>query len=284
MPQTVAPAATATGAKSFPARILGVIFAPRAAYADVAARPRWLGAMLVVLLVTGGSTFAFLSTEIGKNAMLDQQRQTMESFGVKLNEQAIQRMEEGAGARPTSARSARRCSCRSRRSPSPASRSRSSTRCSAATRRFKQVFAIVVYSGVILVARGDVRAAARLRARNACRVRRRSSVFLPFLEENSFLARFLGSIDLVRVWWFVSLSIGLAVLYRKRTGPIAVTLLVVYAAIALVDRRHPVGAIRSLDVAQERIHRHRRRARRPAPSSARTSTSRRTRGCRSRPT
>jgi hypothetical protein len=60
------------------------------------------------------------------------------------------------------------------------------------------------------------------------------SVFLPFLEENSFVARFLGSIDLVRVWWFVSLSIGLGVLYRRRTGPIAVTLLTVYAAIALV--------------------------------------------------
>ena len=50
----------------------------------------------------------------------------------------------------------------------------------------------------------------------------------------SFLARLLGSIDLVRVWWFVSLSIGLAVLYRKRTGPIAVTVLVVYAVIAVV--------------------------------------------------
>jgi len=57
---------------------------------------------------------------------------------------------------------------------------------------------------------------------------------MPFHEENSFLTRFLGSIDLIRVWWFVSLSIGLGVLYRKRTGPIAVTLLVVYAAIALV--------------------------------------------------
>src|SRR5580765_8627881 len=100
MPQTVAPAVSGTAAKGFPARILGVIFAPRATYADVAARPAWLGAMLVVLVLTGGSTFAFLSTEIGKNAMLDQQRQTMESFGVKMNDQAMQRMEEGAARAP----------------------------------------------------------------------------------------------------------------------------------------------------------------------------------------
>src|SRR5437870_12116765 len=97
MAPTVAPDAPGTAAKSLPARILGVIFTPTATYADVAAHPRFLGALLAVRLVTSGSTFAFLSTDVGKNAMLDQQRQTMESFGVKLNEQAMQRMEEGAG-------------------------------------------------------------------------------------------------------------------------------------------------------------------------------------------
>ena len=82
MPQTIAPDVTVSGAKSLPARILGVIFTPKAAYADVAARPHSFAALVVVLLLTGGSTFAFLSTDIGKNAMLDQQRQTMESCGV----------------------------------------------------------------------------------------------------------------------------------------------------------------------------------------------------------
>jgi len=58
--------------KSLAARLLGVIVSPRATYADVAARPRALGAILVILLLAGASTFAFLSTEIGQNAMLDQ--------------------------------------------------------------------------------------------------------------------------------------------------------------------------------------------------------------------
>jgi hypothetical protein len=48
------------------------------------------------------------------------------------------------------------------------------------------------------------------------------------------VARFLGSIDLIWIWWFVSLAIGLGVLFRKRTGPIAITMLGLYAAIALV--------------------------------------------------
>jgi FtsH-binding integral membrane protein len=60
------------------------------------------------------------------------------------------------------------------------------------------------------------------------------AVFFPFLDDASFAARLLGSIDLFLVWWFISLAIGLGVLYRRRTTPIATTLLVVYASIGLV--------------------------------------------------
>jgi hypothetical protein len=239
MPQTVAPAVSGAAAKGFPARILGVIFTPRAAYADVAARPAWLGAMLVVLVLTGGSTFAFLSTEIGKNAMLDQQRQTMESFGVKLNEQAMQRMEEGAARAPYFALISQAVFLPVAALAVAGIALAVFNALLGGDARFKQVFAIVVYSGVIL-ALGALFVLPLDYARETMSSPTTLSVFLPFLEENSFVARFLGSIDLIRVWWFVSLSIGLAVLYRKRTGPIAVTLLGVYAVIALV-----VAAIQS---------------------------------------
>ena len=239
MPQTVAPAVSGTAAKGFPARILGVIFAPRTTYADVAARPAWLGAMLVVLVLTGGSTFAFLSTEIGKNAMLDQQRQTMESFGVKLNEQAMQRMEEGAGRAPYFAVISQAVFLPVAALAVAGIALAIFNAILGGDARFKQVFAIVVFSGVILAV-GAIFVLPLDYARETMSSPTTLSVFLPFLEENSFLARFLGSIDLIRVWWFVSLSIGLAVLYRKRTGPIAVTMLVVYAVIALV-----VAAIQS---------------------------------------
>ena len=239
MPQTAPPAVSGTAAKGFPGRILGVIFAPRATYADVAARPAWLGAMLVVLALTGGSTFAFLSTEIGKNAMLDQQRQTMESFGVKLNEQAMQRMEEGAARAPYFAVISQAVFLPVAALAVAGIALAVFNALLGGDARFKQVFAIVVYSGVIL-SLGAIFVLPLDYARETMASPTTLSVFLPFLEENSFLARFLGSIDLIRVWWFVSLSIGLAVLYRKRTGPIAVTMLVVYAVIALV-----VAAIQS---------------------------------------
>src|SRR3954469_7682273 len=94
MTQTL-PATPAVPAKSLPARIAGVVFAPRATYAAVAAQPRWLGALLVIVVLGGAVTFAFLSTDVGKAAMLDQQVRTMESFGMKVPEAAYQRMEQG---------------------------------------------------------------------------------------------------------------------------------------------------------------------------------------------
>ena len=98
---------------------------------------------------------------------------------------------------------------------------------------FKQAFAIVAHSGVVLsVAQlfGLPLAYARQTLSSATNL----GVFAPFLDESSFAARLLGAIDLFIVWWMISLAIGLAVLYRKRTGPIAATLLVLYVAIGIV--------------------------------------------------
>jgi hypothetical protein len=60
------------------------------------------------------------------------------------------------------------------------------------------------------------------------------SVFLPMLDESSFVAKFLGTIDLFLIWWVVVLAIGLGVLYRRKTGPIATGLFVVYGIVAII--------------------------------------------------
>ena len=81
MAQTMTADAAATKGKSLPARVAGVIFSPRATYADVAARPRVLGLLAVVMLVIVAATFTFLSTEVGQQASLDNQVRQMEAFG-----------------------------------------------------------------------------------------------------------------------------------------------------------------------------------------------------------
>jgi hypothetical protein len=55
----------------------------------------------------------------------------------------------------------------------------------------------------------------------------------PMLDENGMLAKMLGSIDFFRLWWLVSLSIGLGVLYKRPTRGIAVSLIGIYVVVAV---------------------------------------------------
>ena len=57
---------------------------------------------------------------------------------------------------------------------------------------------------------------------------------LPMIPDQSFLGHFLGAIDVFMIWYIVILAIGLAVLYRRRTQPIAISLFGFYAVIAIV--------------------------------------------------
>ena len=236
MAEAVAPSLTAAAVpKGLLARIFGVLVAPRATYADVAARPRWLAVFAVVLLVMATGSIILFSTDVGKEALLDQQVSAMEGFGIKIPDQAYQQMEQNL-SRPIT--------------PYLTAASQVVfvpiialiiaglamgifTAILGGDATFKQVFSIVAHAGVVGVvqqlfvypldyARGSLSSPTNL------------AVFLPFLDEKTFPARLLGSIDLFLIWWLVNLAIGLGVLYKRRTGPIAVGLLSVYLAIALI--------------------------------------------------
>ena len=229
--KTVSPAAPA---KSLPARFVGVLFAPRATYAAVAAQPRWLGMFLTVFLVSASAATALMSTEVGRNALLDQQIASTESFsGRPMTQAQIDRMEQfskyavyttpvfqfvflvlggllisGIAFAVFNAMLGGDAS-------------------------FKQVFAIVAHSGVVLAVL-SLFTTPLAYARESMSSATNLGVFLPFLDDSSFVARLLGSIDLVFIWWIFSLAIGLGVLYRKRTAPIVTSLLALYVAIGAI--------------------------------------------------
>ena len=229
-----APGATpATAPLSLPARVLGVLFSPRRTDADVAAHPRGVGVFIVIVALTSAVGTAFLSTEVGRNAVIDQQITQSEAYGRQLNQTQIDRIEQIStyykylvpifqllglifAALLISGLSFAVFS---------AALGSDST--------FRQTFAVVVHSGVVLIvqslfstplayARGTLSSATSL------------AVFAPFLEDRSFAARLLGSVDLFQIWWIMSLAIGLGVLSRKRTAPIATSLIVIYLAIGVV--------------------------------------------------
>jgi len=55
---------------------------------------------------------------------------------------------------------------------------------------------------------------------------------VPMLDENSFLARFLGVTSVFTIWGIIVLAIGLAVLYRRKTRNIAIGLFTAYVVVA----------------------------------------------------
>ena len=54
---------------------------------------RWLGALAVVLVVTGVGVGTLTSTEVGRRVFLDQQITMMESFGRRPNDAQVLQME-----------------------------------------------------------------------------------------------------------------------------------------------------------------------------------------------
>jgi hypothetical protein len=220
-------------AKSLPARFLGILFAPRATYAEVAARPRWLGIFLTVFFLSAAASVALLSTEVGRNAVIDQQIAARESFGRPMTQAEIDRVEQFAPyfVYITPAFQLLGLSAIGLVVAGVSFAVFNAMLGGDAT--FKQVFAIVCHSGAVLAALSFFTTPLAY-VRESLSSATNLGVFLPFLDESSFLARMLGSIDLIFIWWMLSLAIGLGVLYRKRTAPIAITMLAVYAAIAVI--------------------------------------------------
>jgi hypothetical protein len=66
------------------------------------------------------------------------------------------------------------------------------------------------------------------------------AAFFPFLDEMTFMARLLGGIDLFLIWTFINLAIGVGVLYKRKTAPIAIGMLAIYVSIVLI-----VAAVRT---------------------------------------
>ena len=223
----------APAGKSLPARLFGVLMSPRAAYADIVARPRWFGALAVVVIVSAAAVFTFMSTDVGQRAGLEMQVRQMESFGRTMTDAQYQRMEQFAGMAKYFGAAGQLVTLPVMALVIAGLAFAVFNAALGGDATFKQVYAVVAHSG-ILIAVQQLFTLPLDYARETLSSPTNLAVFLPFLDESSFLARMLGSIDLFVIWWAINVSIGFAVLYRKRTGPIATTLIVIYVTIGLV--------------------------------------------------
>jgi hypothetical protein len=238
---SVTPSPTsAPPARGLAARVVGVLTSPRATYADIAARPRWLGVMLAVMAATILPVMWLLQTEVGRRAGIDMQVQALESFGQTVTDEQYRQMERMAPYAGYFTAASQMVAFPVVTLVIAGAVFGVFNGALGADATFRQVFAVVAFSSVVTGLRTLFSTPLNY-ARESMSSPTTLSATLPFFEDNTFAARLLGSIDLFLIWWIVSLAIGLGVLYKRRTAPIATTMLIVYGAIALA-----IAAVRSV--------------------------------------
>jgi len=213
-------------------RIIGVLLSPRSTYAAVAAKPRWFGVMLVVVLVGGLAQGLFLSSELGQKLALDQQIKAMESFGFNVTDQIYDQMERGMKRAAITTPIAQAIFVPIIIALEAGLFVVVLSLLMGGAGTFKQVYAVVAHSSVIVALQQVFTTALSYASEKLAGAN--LGIFVPMLDEKNIVTLFLGSIDLFFVWATISVAIGLGVLYRRRTGPIATTLLGIYVVIALI--------------------------------------------------
>jgi hypothetical protein len=214
------------------ARLVGVIFSPRDTYAAVAARPRAAAVLALITVLMASAQFAFLSTVLGQDLALEQQVRSMEAFGVTVSDEQYSQMQTQMQYAPYINAATLLVFIPLINAMVAGILLVVFTMLLGGAGTFKQVNATVAHAGVIpllqqLFGLPLTYASGELSGANL-------GVFVPMLEEDSFPVLFLGTVDLFLVWWCISLAIGIGVLYKRRTGPVATGLIGLYVLIALV--------------------------------------------------
>lgn len=219
------------------ARLIGVLFSPKETFAAVVARPRWLAVMVVTLVMSSAAYYVILSSQDMQDAIVDQQVRAMESRGNVVSDQQIANIERFIGYLPVGYAVGIFVLGPLFGAAIAGIVTGIFTTLMGGNGTFKQVFAVMNHAGFIpaisalfiagMLAVGAKPIGARPPGANL-------GVFLPMLEDTSFLAVMLRSIDMFLLWWMVVLAIGLGVLYKRRTGPIATTFIGLYIVIALL--------------------------------------------------
>jgi hypothetical protein len=231
MSETTAPS-TALPDKGLVARTIGVIMSPRETFEVIAAKPRWLGMLVVVTVLTSVLLGGFLATSVGQQAYIDKAQQG-NPFGGTPSEQQMKATEKIASYMPyilgggslvigplfTALMAGIAFAIFGAFGGGQAT--------------YKQVFSVFTHAGVIGVL-GQLVVTPVNYLRETMESPMNLAVFFPMLDAGSFLAKVLGSVELFRVWWVMVLAIVLAVIYRKKTRSVAIGLFALYAIIAVV--------------------------------------------------
>jgi hypothetical protein len=223
---------------SFAARVYGVIRRPRVTFSTIVQRPSWVPVLTATTAVMFLCGIAFLRTDVGQQALVDQWERTSTAFGQTVDDEGYAQMERTARSGAFEVFYAATTALASgpalvvvvsallfvllKRGDRPGSRP-----------SFLQVLAVASYASVILALR-QVVATPIDYLRESIASPTTLVQFFPMLDEASPLARFLGIMDLFVIWWIVVLAVGVSVVYQRSTRSLALVFTGAYVVLALL--------------------------------------------------
>jgi Yip1 domain len=223
---------------SLAARVFGVIRRPRVTFSAIVQAPSWAPVLAATTAVTFLCGIAFLRTDVGQQALVDQWERTATAFGQPVDDEGYAQMELTARSAAFDMVYAAVTALASgpafvfavagmlfvvlKRRGRPGSRP-----------SFVQVLAVVSYASVILALRQIVATPLDYVRESIASPTTLVQLF-SMLDEASPVARFLGIVDLFVIWWIVVLAIGVSILYQRSTRNVALVFTGAYVALALL--------------------------------------------------
>ena len=205
-----------------------MVRSPRATLTLAVSNPRSLDLAVLIVAISAACSAGFLMTRVGQLAALDHQVRQLESFGADITDQQYDTLRAIVPYRPVISAAfivmgwpimwvivARVLLWFGRRA-------------GRVEATFSQVLTVVVHASAILAVRALVAAPLNYALESLGGATSLSRV-MPAFGESTFPARLLGAVDIFVLWWMILIALGLSLLYRTRTLPIARWLFGAYA-------------------------------------------------------
>lgn len=214
------------------ARLLGVLLSPRATFAAIVDRPRPFGALAVVCLCASIADGWLVSTELGRQMLLEQQIQSIQAFGMTVTDEVYDELAGRLDSAPYFGAASIFVSLPIITFLIAGLVWTTGYVILGAQAPFKAMYAIVTHAGAVTIVQRIFTVPLNY-ARGAMNLPTTLAALLPMIEEGTFVHRTLGLVELFTMWQLFLLAVGTGVLLKRRTGPVATTFYSLYAVIAI---------------------------------------------------
>jgi hypothetical protein len=209
-------------------RFAGVLWHPRSTMAEVARHPAFIVTWIALLAVVAVCGAALLSTSVGRQALVDERVRVIEALGGRVDDAAYAALQ----AQPpllAYATSGGRLLLTPAATLVVALGLAGLGALDGVKVRYAVALAVTVHATVVLALQ-QVLVTPLHYVRESLTSPTNLAGLLPVLEEGTWAARLLGSVDVFGLWWVWLLAVGLGAAAGRPTGRYLWRLALVYAA------------------------------------------------------